>query len=59
MAVGQVTDMRPTRIKPDRQVDFRRTPGERNLISERTFIDAALEERLQAERRSDRDSLFT
>jgi len=40
--------MRPKRIKPDHRVDFTLTPGERDLIIERTFIDAELEGRLRA-----------
>ena len=40
--------MRRKRIKPDHRVDFRLPPGERDLIIARTFIDAELEERLQA-----------
>lgn len=40
--------MRPKRTKPEQRVDFRLTPRERDLIIERTFIDAELEERLQA-----------
>jgi hypothetical protein len=51
--------MPPKRIAPDHRVEFKLTPGERDLIIERTCIDAELEERLQAARRSDRDSLLT
>lgn len=40
--------MRPKRIKPAHRVDFSLTPGERDLIIERTLIHAELEERLQA-----------
>jgi len=40
--------MRPKRIKPDHRVDFKLTPGERDLIIERTVIDAELAERLRA-----------
>ena len=40
--------MRPKRIKPEQRLDFRLTPRDRDLIIERTFIDAELEERLQA-----------
>jgi repressor LexA len=40
--------MRPKRIKPEQRLDFRLTPQERDLIIERTFIDAEMEERLRA-----------
>jgi repressor LexA len=40
--------MRPQRITPGQRVDFKLTPGERDLIIGRTFIDAELEERLRA-----------
>src|SRR5687767_8021638 len=37
--------MPPKRIKPEQRLDFRLTPRERDLIIERTFIDAETEER--------------
>jgi len=40
--------MPPKRIKPEQRVDFRLTLQERDLIIERTFIDAEMEERLRA-----------
>jgi repressor LexA len=40
--------MRPKRIAPDHRVEFKLTPGERDLIIERTFIDAGVEERFRA-----------
>jgi hypothetical protein len=40
--------MPPKRIKPEQRLDFRLTPRERDLIIERTFIDAEMEERLRA-----------
>lgn len=40
--------MPPKRIRPEQRLDFRLTPRERDLIIERTFIDAEMEERLRA-----------
>jgi hypothetical protein len=51
--------MQAKRIEPNHKVDFRLTPVERDLIIERTLIDAGLEERLQAARPVGRGSLFT
>src|SRR5439155_20715747 len=39
--------MPPKRIKPEQRLDFRLTLQERDLIIERTFIDAEMEERLR------------
>jgi repressor LexA len=40
--------MPPKRIKPEQRLDFRLTLEERDLIIERTFIDAEMKERLRA-----------
>ena len=40
--------MPPKRIKPEQRLDFRLTLQERDLIIERTFIDAEMEGRLRA-----------
>ena len=47
-AAQPVTNMRPKRIKPEQRLAFRLTPRERDLIIERTFVDAELEDRLRA-----------
>jgi hypothetical protein len=38
----------PPRIKPGQRLDFKLTLQERDLIIERTFIDAEMEQRLRA-----------
>jgi len=40
--------MPPKRIKPEQRLDFTLTSRERDLIIERTSIDAEMEDRLRA-----------